>query len=355
MMSDALNSPAKATRRQFLRRSVGGASLFGLGSASGLLSFPAQAEKPVVGKGGGGHTLGSEFTYDLSKFYKTDPALIQYDEAAKITTGFKELRAIAVGPADHVYAAGDQVVRVFNKAGERVSEFELGDRPRCLAVAATGNVFVGMKDHVEVFNTSGAQHARWKSAGSDAVLTAVAVAEKDVFVADAGNRVVLRYDLSGKLVGRIGKKNPEKHIPGFIVPSPYLDLSVGADGLLWVVNPGRHRLEAYTFDGDLQSFWGEESLGVKGFCGCCNPIHFARLPDGRFVTSEKGLPRVKVYSTKGDFEGVVAGPELFPKQIENPHTAGVSGVCMDLAVDSTGRVLLADAFTREVRVFTRKK
>ena len=35
-----------------------------------------------------------------------------------------------------------------------------------------------------------------------------------------------------------------------------------ADGLLWVVNPGRHRLEAYTFDGDLQSYWGEESLGI---------------------------------------------------------------------------------------------
>jgi hypothetical protein len=187
------------------------------------------------------------------------------------------------------------------------------------------------------------------------VLTAVAVAEKDVFVADAGNRVVLRYDLAGKLLGRIGKKDPDKHILGFIVPSPYLDLGVGADGLLWVVNPGRHRLEAYTADGDIQNYWGEESLGVKGFCGCCNPIHFARLPDGRFVTSEKGLPRVKVYSAKGDFEGVVAGPELFPKQIENPHTAGPSGVCMDLAVDSAGRVLLADAFSREVRVFTRKQ
>lgn len=354
-MNGMPNSAEKATRRQFLRRSVGGASLFGLGSAAGLLSFPAQAEKPVVGKGTGGHSLGSEFTYDLSKFYKTDPALIQYDESAKIATGFKELRAIAMGPEDRVYAAGDQAVRVFSKAGERVSEFELDERPRCLAAAATGTIFAGMKQHVQVFNASGAQQARWKSAGSDAVLTAVAVAEKDVFVADAGNRVVLRYDLSGKLVGRIGKKDAAKHILGFIVPSPYLDLGVGPDGLLWVVNPGRHRLEAYTFDGDIQNYWGEESLGVKGFCGCCNPIHFARLPDGRFVTSEKGLPRVKVYSARGDFEGVVAGPEFFPKQIENPNAAGASSVCMDLAVDSAGRVLLADAFTREVRVFTRKK
>ena len=354
-MSKAVNSPGKATRRQFLRRSVGGASLFGLGSAGGLLSFPARAEKPVVGREDGGRSLGREFTYDVSKFYKTDPSLVQYDEAAKIATGFKELRAVATGPEDCVYAAGDQAVRVFSKTGGRVSEFLPGERPRCLAVSATGNIFAGMKNHVEVFNASGARQARWESAGGDALLTAVAVAEKDVFVADAGNRVVLRYDLAGKLVGRIGKKNAEKHIPGFIVPSPYLDLNVGADGLLWVVNPGRHRLEAYTFDGDLQSFWGEESLGVKGFCGCCNPIHFARLADGRFVTSEKGLPRVKVYSAKGDFEGVVAGPELFPKQIENPNAVAATGVCMDLAVDSAGRVLMADAFSGDVRVFTRKK
>ncbi|MBI5684301.1 MAG: hypothetical protein HZC54_04415 [Verrucomicrobia bacterium] len=355
-MNKAPNSVEKSSRRQFLRRSVGGASLFGLGGASALLSFPAQAEKPAAGaSSGGGRSLGKEFTYDVSKFYKTDPALIHYAESSKIATGFKELHAVATGPEDRVYAAGDQAVRVFSKTGERVSEFGLSEKPRCLAVATAGNIFVGMKNRVEVFDASGARQARWAVTGGDAVLTAVAVVEKDVFVADAGNRVVLRYDLAGKLLGRIGKKDPERHILGFIVPSPYLDLNVGADGLLWVVNPGRHRLEAYTFDGEIRNYWGEESLGLKGFCGCCNPIHFARLPDGRFVTSEKGLPRVKVYSAQGDFEGVVAGPELFPNQIENPNANATGGVCMDLAVDSAGRVLLADAFLREVRVFTRKK
>ena len=355
-MNEVPRKTEQATRRQFLRRSVGGASLFGLGSATGLLGFPAQAEQAgVTGGGSGGRSLGKEYTYDVSKFFKTDPALIQYDEAAKIATGLKELSAVAIGPEDRVLAAGDKAIRVFSKTGERTGEFKLDERPRCLAAAANGNIFVGMKDHVEVFDASGARQARWDNAGGDALLTAVAVAEKDVFVADAGNRVVLRYDLGGKLLGRIGKKNPDKHILGFIVPSPFLDLAVGADGILWVVNPGRHRLEAYTFDGDLQSFWGKESLGVKGFCGCCNPIHFARLPDGRFVTSEKGLPRVKVYSAKGEFEGVVAGPELFPNQTANPNSTAAHGVCMDLAVDSAGRVLLADASTREVRVFTRKK
>jgi len=35
--------------------------------------------------------------------------------------------------------------------------------------------------------------------------------------------------------------------------------------------------------------WGKRS-GIADFFGCCNPAHLALLPDGRFVTSGKGIP-----------------------------------------------------------------
>ncbi|MBM3243119.1 hypothetical protein FJZ31_43220, partial [Candidatus Poribacteria bacterium] len=50
---------------------------------------------------------------------------------------------------------------------------------------------------------------------------------------------------------------------------------------------------------------GYLSMDIDGFCGCCNPVNFAMLPDGRFVTCEKGLPRVKIYDADGTFSGVV--------------------------------------------------
>jgi hypothetical protein len=131
---------------------------------------------------------------------------------------------------------------------------------------------------------------------------------------------------------------------------PYFEVDVGADGLLWVTNPGHHRIEAYTPDGQFERSWGEAANAIHGFCGCCNPVHFTRLPDGRFVTSEKGLPRIKIYSATGDFDCVVAGPEMFSKQMETPRAS----VCMALAVDSAGRILLADALSREVLVFSSK-
>ena len=61
--------------------------------------------------------------------------------------------------------------------------------------------------------------------------------------------------------------------------------------------------------------------------------------------------RIKIYSVKGEFEGVVAGPEQFPKYGVNPD-AMASG--LDVAADDQGRVYAADALAGQVRVFTRK-
>ena len=181
--------------------------------------------------------------------------------------------------------------------------------------------------------------------------------ENDVFAADAGNRVVLRYDKSGKLAGRIGEKNKERNIPGLIMPSPYLDVVLARDGLLRVNNTGRHRVEAYTPSGDLEFSWGKPSNAIEGFCGCCNPIGLALLPDGRYVTCEKGLPRVKVYSPEGVFESVVAGPESFPENAKsgiNKTRADCMLGGLNAAVDSQQRIYILDLVANDVRVMKRK-
>jgi hypothetical protein len=180
--------------------------------------------------------------------------------------------------------------------------------------------------------------------------------EAHASAADAGNRLVWRYDRSGKLIRRIGQKDNDRNVPGFIVPSPLFDLKLHRDGLLRVANPGRHRVEAYTFDGDFEFAWGRASAAIDGFCGCCNPCNFALLPDGRFVTCEKGLPRVKVYGSAGEFESVVAGVESFPQNAKACSGEG-AGDCskggLDAVVDSQGRVFILDPVTGDVRLMRR--
>ena len=302
--------------------------------------------------------LPAEFTYDLSEFMRVDPNLIHYEEAAAVETGLKEPRGIAVGVEDRLYVAGDKAVRCFDAGGKAIAEFAAAD-PQRVAVNKAGAVFVAMRDHVEVFDDAGKRQAAWETPGKDALLTCVAAGDADVFVADAGAAAVLRYDIGGRLVNRIsgppgrgtaadkaddGPVRPPVLGEGFIVPSPYFDVALAGKDRLWIVNPGRRRVELYSFDGNMLAHWGKASFKIEGFCGCCNPIHIAVLPGGHLVTSEKGLARVKVYTPGGELASVVAPPAAFAE--------GTTG--LDVAADSRGRIWVLDPAARKVRLFVRK-
>ncbi|HXP60270.1 MAG TPA: hypothetical protein VN829_07260, partial [Dongiaceae bacterium] len=297
------------------------------------------------------------FAYDLQRVSKTDPKLVSYEPAGRFACPGPGPRRLAVGPEDHLYIAGRNGVSVVDGEGRRLEEIALGAPARCVAVAAEGTVYVGLRDHVEVFDPKGRRLAAWESPGKKVWLTGLAVAGTEVFVADAGNRVVLHYEASGKLAGRIGEKDKERHIPGLIVPSPYLDVKTGRDGLLRVNNPGRHSVEVYSVQGDLESSWGKATASIDGFCGCCNPVGLALLADGRCVTCEKGLPRVKIYSARGVFESVVAGPESFPENARagalQDRSDGLLGG-LDAAVDSQGRIYVLDLVGGDVRLMRSK-
>lgn len=287
--------------------------------------------------------LGPEFTYDLSELAKVDPNLIHYRESAAIDTGMQEPRGIAVDSKDRVFVAGDKAVRCFGADGKAAAEFAAAE-PLRAAVTPTGVIYAAMTDHVEVFDPQGKRTAAWKPEGAKSVLTCVAATDNDIFVADAAACLVYRYNPAGELVGRIGAEDAAKKIPGILVPSPYFDVAVGPQDTLWVANPGRRRVECYTFDGNLVDAWGKTSPKIEGFCGCCNPTHIAVLPDGGLVTSEKGLARVKTYTAQGELASVVAPPAAFAE--------GTVG--LDVAADSRGRILVLDPVARKVRVFVRK-
>ena len=127
---------------------------------------------------------------------------------------------------------------------------------------------------------------------------------------------------------------------------------------MWVSNPGRFHLEQYNSDGRLVSSWGRGmaqagglnsggglvQTDVASFLGCCNPADFVRLPDGRFITGEKGMARVKMFKADGTFEGVVAPPQAF--------SGNISGLA--LAADGADRVYVLERGTADIRIFTPK-
>ncbi|MFC2151724.1 hypothetical protein ACFLSE_04280 [Bacteroidota bacterium] len=283
------------------------------------------------------------YEYNIDNLKNIDPELITFNEISQIKPEIEEITAIAIDENDRVYITGKKKVIIY-KDNNLVSTFKIDSIAYSINISPNGDILLGILDHIEILDKDGNLKTKWEAVNENSVITSIATKEESIFVADAGNKVVYHYDFRGKLINEIGKKDSVKGAPGFIIPSPYFDLLIGNRGELWIVNPGLHTFENYDPNGNLISSWKRTSMQLEGFSGCCNPSNIAMLSDGSFVTSEKGLERIKVHSPTGDFKSVVAAPESF---IEG--TAG-----LDLAVDSNDRIYVLDPVKKLIRIFEKK-
>jgi hypothetical protein len=313
----------------------------GFAVACGGLGYMIAKRKPVYTTGETVRPKAAEVGDQIDQYLKVDPKLIIAKEKGRLKTGFKELRGVAVGPDDRVYAVGDKALVILSPDGNQIKKIDVDKAPTCLGVGSDSTVYVGVMDHIQVFDGDGAKKTAWAKAGPADWITSIAVTDKEVFVADFGNKTVLRYDKEGKILGRLGAPGPVAGTGKFEVPSPYFDVAVDSAGKPWVAHTGQQRMETFKDDGTLGTTWGKQGNTIEGFSGCCNPSHFAVRKDGSFVTTEKGLPRVKVYKASGELVGVVAAPKDFEK--------GIHG--LDVAVDSKDRILVVDPATSTVRIY----
>jgi hypothetical protein len=269
----------------------------------------------------------------------------------EVDTTLAEIEALAAGPDGQIAAAGDGRVVVLGTNGLPSATWAVNEEVRGLAFAS-GGVWAGIGGHVAHWTADGRPEWQTPDYASNAVITSVAVSGERLVVADAGVRVVYLCNATGGVEKVIGRHEGEHGGDGFVIPSPYFDVAVAPDGLLRVVNPGRHRIEAYTAGGDFELAWGRASMAVEGFCGCCNPAHFAVLPDGSFVTSEKGLRRVKTYDAAGRFTGVILGTDELGG---GPDDCSQGPAPCAVAADGRGRILVAMPGGGKVRVYASKE
>lgn len=300
-----------------------------------IITMDYLGDKP--GKGG-----PNPFEYSVDNFKVVDSTMICYRETKNMKVDFEKPAAITFANG-LLYVAGDRKIQVISPVGELQSEWNTEFIPSTIEVAGN-KLLAASKNQIFEFDLSGKLLKEWATSDTGYFITAIASAPDFVYVADAGKRKIQRYSPDGVLLDAFDGKAQEGDIHGFIIPSPYFDMNINADGDLWVVNPGLHSLENYTPDGSLREHWNSTSMLTDGFSGCCNPAHFCFLPDGRFLTSEKGLVRIKIHKQSGEFDCVVAAPTKFKDEGEAP----------DIAVDSTGNVYALDFDKKMIRVFEKK-
>ena len=289
----------------------------------------------------GGKNIENPYAFDVSEYRKVDPAEILYKEEKLLQLKAGEPKGIDYRDGV-IYIIADSSLILLNQQGQMLNEIKLDDVPTAIAVGE--QFWVAMKNEVMALDNSGNEMQRWTDFGPRSVITSLAVSPEFVYVADAGNRLVYQYSHQGELLQQIGAKDEDKAVPGFVIPSPYFDVDLNEEGFLWAVNPGRHSLENFNADGAMRSSWTASSVKTEGFSGCCNPAHMAIMAENAFVTSEKGIVRVKVYDQHGKYIGVVASPDMFDEDAKAP----------DVCVDEEGRVILLDFNRKQVRVFKPK-
>jgi hypothetical protein len=282
------------------------------------------------------------YEYSVDEFKSVDPSLILYKETKNFKLNLAEPGGLAY-KNNILYVAGNQVLMALQKDGVLLFQIAIESMPTCLAVGEN-QIVIAFKNYISTYSLKGEKIKDWAKFDTNSVITSLAVLGNEVYVADAGKRMVYIYTSNGLKISGFEGKHEEEALHGFIIPSPYFDLALNPDGDLWVVNPGNHSLENYTKDGRMREFWKQSSMKIEGFSGCCNPAQFTFLPDGSFVTSEKGLVRIKIYKPSGEFKGVVAAPDKFTDDGHAP----------EVIADESGNIYALDFDKKMIRLFEPK-
>lgn len=308
------------------RRQLVGFSIAAAGAAGGLAWLTSRRPADVI--------IPPDTSRIEQGWLRTDPALLRWRERAPMPIRLQNPASFVIRPDGSLLVAGDCCLHLLNADGSEQRRITCQAPPRDVALLGDGTALIAFADRLAHLNAEGVMQP-WVTLPPGAQASGLAASAAGVWVADSAQRRVWCYDPAARQCGVIGDRCE------FIVPSAILAVVAAPDGTVWVSNPGRHRLEQFAADTSPLKSWGKAGGAIDAFFGCCNPARIALFPDGRFVTAEKGLPRVKVYSRDGVLASVVAGVECFVQ--------GQKGLVP--RVDATGRVLVLDPVKRAIRVF----
>ncbi len=280
------------------------------------------------------------YEYNVDRYKSVDTSLVHYRESKQIPLGEYKAGGLDLF-GGNAWLAGEGFLLSLDEKGRVTLNQDINGEATCLEVTP-GAVYIAFEDHIKKYSHGGVLEATWDREDERTVFTSLAAGGETIYAADAGNRRVVMYDTAGSRLGTFEGKAENSAIGhGFVVPSASFDLVINRYDELWVVNPGLHAVENYNKDGDMRGYWQKSSMNVEGFSGCCNPAEIDVMADGSFVTSEKGLVRIKIYDQSGKLLSVVAPPGKFNEEGKAP----------EVKVDDMDRIWALDFDRSMIRIF----
>lgn len=267
------------------------------------------------------------------KSYQNYEADWEVGETYSVSEG--SLSSVAVAENGKVFIGGDSFVKALNEDFTELWSLETEEKITALAVNGD-TVFAATAETVLLISASGRMSGEWGPYEGNSLITSVAATPVNVVFADAGNKRVFVLDREGEVQSMMGQGDQK-----FIVPSPYFDAAMSGN-LVYVANTGLRRIETWNSEGIKITEFGEAGTAPGAFCGCCNPAHFAIIPQG-FITAEKGINRIKIMDRDGHFVEFVS--------VKNDFNQSVP---VDVASADGTKIYAANSDDNKLYLFRRK-
>ena len=246
------------------------------------------------------------------------------------------LKAVTVSTAGDIYLGGDSFVSCYDK--DLKLKWNLNTPYPVTSLSNYGDtIFASTMELILIISPGGESKDEWGPFEDNGIITSVTSNNSYIAFADAGNKMVFILNKSGEAKTLIGQTGEQ-----FIIPSPYFDVALGSDNILFVANTGHRRVETRNIEGEFKSYFGEPGTAPGAFCGCCNPAHFIIIPNG-FATAEKGINRIKILNKTGEFVEFVSSKNKF-----------MASVPLDLASADGKTIYAANPSDSKLYIFTRK-
>jgi len=289
-----------------------------------------------------------------------------HKELPPLKVTFRALSTLRLTPQGNLLAgdAGTKEIKIISPGGKQTGTIRLPFGPESIDVAPDGTIYCGGQGKLAKLSSDGkalatadmpslakmtVQPRRGRTRTQR--VSGIAVGGKDLFVAfGAGwslrsKSKLVRFDLE--------LKDPKLLAEGIRGCCQRCDIVV-RQGVVYLAENTAHRVVRFDRTGKVLGKWGQRSrTGIEGFGACCNPMNLCFGSDGALYTAESGLARIKRYSVSGKLLSLVGyvGTTRFTRA---SHTAAA---CSNIAVDVTAdgrRVYVMDYANKIIRVLEKK-
>jgi hypothetical protein len=235
---------------------------------------------------------------------RKDMGLVDQWKISQVIEEQKGLKAVTVASDGRIFTGGESLIVSYDSKLNKLWQFETSGRINALSINGD-TIYAASEETIYLISPSGKVINEWGPYEAKSLITSLSANKDYLAVADAANKIVFIIEKDGEVHSMIGQADEK-----LLIPSLYFDVCLTGDNMLFLAHTGKHRIEKWTTDGEFISSFGEPGSDPGKFCGCCNPAHFTGISGG-FITSEKGINRIKLLDSAGKFVEYVSSVNGF--------------------------------------------